>query len=150
MTLLATLVSVVTLIYILRMIKSKKINYELTSISSYIGVVGVGFIIYGFIFMSFIFPVSYVVHQIIKQPYRSSINVIKGQRTTIMGIGWTLKPFYVTLENNNLKTRYYINGNMYSLIKSGDSVEIYGYKSLIGYSFDRIKPSKTNKYENVI
>jgi len=127
------------------MIKSKRILYKLNSTSSYIGLLGIAFIFYGFIFVCFIFPISYSLHEITKKNYSDTVLVTEKRRTTNMGIGWTLKPFYLVVKNNAFKTRFYINENIFNKIKLNDKIIINGYKSFLGYSFNGIATKKTNK-----
>lgn len=123
-------------------IKNKKINYELNSVSSFVGYTGIVIIFFALLHFSLVYPTAFLVHKLIEQPFEENFVVVN------KNIGAYQSPctFKIELKNKNMSTIACAPQQAYKKIKLDDLALVKGHKSLLGYMVDNVKiDHETNK-----
>jgi len=129
-------------IFLWFIIKNKKINYELNSVSSFIGYTGIVMIFFGLLHFSLVYPTAFLIHKIIEQPFQEDFVVVN------KNIGAYQSPctFKIELKNKDMSTMACVPQQAYKKIKLDDLALVEGHKSLLGSEVDSVKiDHETNK-----
>jgi hypothetical protein len=106
-------------------IKNKNINYELNSIRSFAGYIGIVGIVYGLIHISLIYPTTFLLHKFAEKIFEENVVVVE-KRTD------DLNRLVLILQNEDLRAEAHISLNLEKKIKLNDKALVTGYKSFFG------------------
>ena len=130
-------------LFLWRMIKTKKIDYNLDSIQAYVGFAGTIILFFSFLYASIAYPVPYLIHKIIKKSYQSDMIVTRMEKTSAEGLRIGLSPYHMSFHNDDFQSDLHFGEYaLYQNVKENDTIKLFGYQSIFGYTIDSIAYKK--------
>ena len=129
--------------YLIKNVKTKKINYSLDSFNSYIGIIGINLIIFGLFHFGLMYPLSYALHKVTKKSINIEMKIVN-KADYISSTQYLKKYRYkFWLKNNNFEKVVYLNDKQISKIDF-EKIKIYEImilnveKSFFGYTINEL------------